>query len=156
MPNNIKNYVNSNKLVCALIALGVTYGVAWSSLMIIYLRMLYNQKWGLWHLNYSIEYIQQNSSQVAELLFEEIQYTYKSSAYSGTFLHPLFNFMQDVDIELRSYEQFLSFHTTLDKIYLATLFPTQKKAQSQAYEYKTRLELLKTVLLDWIAQTKME
>ena len=124
--------------------------------MVIYLRMLYNQKWGLWQPNFSIEYIQRNSSQVAELLFEEIQYTYKLSTHNGTFLHPLFNFMQEVDTELRSYEQFLSFHATLDKIYLAVLFPAQEKAQAQAYEYKTRLELLKTVLLDWIAQTKME
>lgn len=89
-----------------------------------------------------------------ELLFA-IQQRYHTSTTLTDFFTPLICFFNFIEQEKKLLQQFITMHRLLDKVWLRRIFPTQHELCKTAQKRLKRLDFLKQLLINWLAEYKV-
>ncbi|MCX5922307.1 MAG: hypothetical protein NTX86_03190 [Candidatus Dependentiae bacterium] len=137
--------------------LGITYSTLLARLLYTsYYVISSNDTWASWKGQMTISMLNKIEAQTAQELLAAIQTRYANAPATACFLSPLVYFINDIDGELQQLSNFLRLHRSLDYFKMSFLFPEQAEARTTAKERIARLEYLKTVVLKYVSEYKVE
>lgn len=136
-----------------------TIGIVYSAILV---NLLYTahvvlkkkSTWVTWNESVTNENLSHGNAALAKELYTDIQNYYANQKESALFLTPLVNFINDVDAQISTLEQFIKIHRLLAYYKVSILFPAHKKELAQAEKSVKRLELLKNFVIKSIREYK--